>query len=63
MPEEKYKHTREEANALRRELKRILRSNNEFELMQIMRKYGIKDENPRFSEIVRLFRALRSGKT
>jgi hypothetical protein len=63
MPEEKYKHTREETNALRREIKRILRSNNEFELMRIMRKYGIKDENPRFSEIVRLFRALRSGKT
>jgi len=30
--------------------------------MQILRKHGIKDENPRFSEIVRLFRDLRSGK-
>jgi len=31
--------------------------------MQILRKYGIKDEDPRFSEIVRLFRDLQRGKT
>ncbi|MHB8754724.1 MAG: hypothetical protein ACYC92_07180 [Candidatus Acidiferrales bacterium] len=48
MPD-KYKHTRAE-------------NNDERELMQILRKHGIKDENPRFSEIVRLFRDLRSGK-
>lgn len=61
MPD-KYKHTRAETNTLERDLKRILRNNDERELMQILRKHGIKDENPRFSEIVRLFRDLRSGK-
>jgi dipeptidyl aminopeptidase/acylaminoacyl peptidase len=30
--------------------------------MKILRKHGIKDENPLFEEIVRFFRALRSGK-
>jgi len=61
MPD-KYKHTRAETNALERDLKRILSNNDERELMQILRKHGIKDENPRFSEIVKLFRDLRSGK-
>jgi hypothetical protein len=31
--------------------------------MQILRKYEIKDENPRFAEIAKLFRDLRSGET
>ena len=61
MPD-KYKHTRAERAALLRDLKRILRHNDERELMQILRKYAIKDEDPRFSEYVRLFRDLRSGK-
>lgn len=61
MPD-KYKYTRAETNALERDLKRILSNNDERELMQILRKHGIKDENPRFSEIVKLFRDLRSGK-
>jgi hypothetical protein len=30
--------------------------------MQVLRKHGIKDEDPRFAEIVKMFRALRSGK-
>jgi hypothetical protein len=62
MPD-KYKHTYAETNALLRDLRHILRSNNERELMQILRKYGIQDEDQRFSEIVKLFRDLRSGKT
>lgn len=61
MPD-KYKRTRAETNALERDLKRILSNNDERELMQILRKHGMKDENPRFSEIVKLFRDLRSGK-
>lgn len=61
MPD-KYKRTRAETNALERDLKRILSNNDERELMQILRKHGIKDENPGFSEIVKLFRDLRSGK-
>ena len=62
MPE-KYKHTRTEINALLRDLRQILKANNERELMQILRKYGIKDEDARFSEIVKLFRDLQSGKS
>jgi hypothetical protein len=62
MPD-KYKHTRAETNALLRDLRQILKANNERELMQILRKFGIKDEDPRFFEIVKLFRDLQSGKT
>jgi hypothetical protein len=62
MPE-KYKHTYAERNALLRDLKKIFKNNDEVELMRILRKHGIKDEDARFSEIVRSFRDLRSGKT
>ena len=62
MPE-KYKHTYAERNALLRDLKKIFKNNDELELMKILRKHGIKDEDSRFSEIVRSFRDLRSGKT
>jgi hypothetical protein len=62
MPD-KYKHTRAEINALLRDLRQILKYGDEREFMQVLRKHGIKDEDPRFGEIVRLFRALRSGKT
>ena len=62
MPD-KYKHTRAEINALLRDLRQILKYGDEQEFMQVLRKHGIKDEDPRFGEIVRLFRALRSGKT
>ncbi len=60
---EKYKHTLAERNALRSYLKWILACNNEIELMRILRKNGIKDEDPRFAVIVKLFRDLQSGKT
>ena len=59
---EKFKHTREEINALLRDLRRIYKRNDEREFMQVLRNRGIKDEDPRFAEIVRFFRALRSGK-
>ncbi len=62
MPD-KYKHTRAEINALLRDLRQILKYGDEREFMQVLRKHGIKDEDPRFGEIVKLFRALRSGKT
>lgn len=61
MPE-KYKHTYAETNTLRRDLKRVLGKDDERELMRILRAHGIKDEDPRFFEIVKLFRDLRSGK-
>jgi hypothetical protein len=62
MPD-KYKHTFAELNSLRNQLKTILACNNERELMQILRKYGIKDEDSRFAEILKLFRDLQTGKT
>jgi hypothetical protein len=60
---EKYKLTTAERNALLRDLRQIFKAGNEREFMQILRNHGIKDEDPRFAEIVKLFRDLRSGKT
>jgi len=60
---EKFKHSREEINALLRELQGIYKRNDEREFMRVLRKYGISDEDPRFAEIVRFFRALQSVKT
>jgi hypothetical protein len=58
----KYRHTPQERTALK-ELRWIWEENNEQELMRILRKQGVKDEDPRFSEVVKLFRDLRGGKT
>jgi hypothetical protein len=44
-----------------RELRKIMKTCDERELMTFLRKHGIKDEDPRFSEIVRAFRAGRFG--
>lgn len=60
---DKYKLTRAEMNALWRDLRKILQYGDEREFMQVLRKRGIKDENPRFAELVKLFRDLRGGKT
>ncbi len=59
---EKFKHAREEINALLRDLRRVYKRNDEREFMQVLRNHGIKDEDPRFAEIVRFFRTLQSGK-
>ena len=59
---EKFKHTRAESNALLHDLEKIFKFGDEREFMQVLRKHGIKDEDPRFAEIVKLFRELRSGK-
>jgi len=61
MPD-KYRFTIEEKNALLGELKKILRHGDERELMKILRKFGLKDEDPRFAEVVKFFRDLRGGK-
>jgi len=58
---DKYKHTYAERNAMLRELRKIMKTCDERELMTFLRKHGIKDEDPRFSEIVRAFRAGRFG--
>jgi hypothetical protein len=62
MPD-KHKRTKAEERALLRDLSRIYAYGDEREFMQILRKHGIKDENPRFAELLKLFRDLRSGKT
>lgn len=40
-----------------RELGRIIEMKDERELMRFLREHGIKDENPRFSHLVKAFRA------
>lgn len=40
-----------------REIAKIFESGTETELMNFLRKSGLKDESPRFAEIVKLFRA------
>jgi hypothetical protein len=62
MPE-KYRLTRAERNALLRDLRWIFENGNEREFMRVLRKHGIKDEDRRFAEILKLFRGLRAGKT
>ena len=62
MPD-KFKHTKAEIASLLRDLRQIFEYGDERQFMQVLRKNGIKDEDPRFSEILKLFRALRSGKT
>ncbi len=62
MPD-KYKHTYAERNALLRDLRRIYKYGEERELMRVLRKYGINDEDSRFVEIVKIFRDLGAGKT
>jgi hypothetical protein len=59
----KFKHTYAEQNSLLRDLRKILEHGEEREFMQVLRKHGIKDEDPRFAEILKLFRELQSGKT
>jgi hypothetical protein len=59
---EKYKPTRAERSALLRDLRMIYECGDEREFMRILRQRGIKDEDPRFSEILKFFRDLRGGK-
>lgn len=58
----KFKIEHEERIKLLQDLRKIFRRGDEREFMQILRKRGIKDEDPLFSEIVKLFRDLKSGK-
>ena len=55
MPD-KYKHTRAEKNAMLRDIEQIIRTKDERELMAFLRRHGIKDEHPRFAQIVKAFR-------
>jgi hypothetical protein len=58
----KYKIEHEEKIRLLQDLRKIFKRGDEREFMQILRKRGITDEDPLFSEIVKFFRDLRSGK-
>ena len=60
---DKFKHTRAEQNALLRDLEKVFENGDEREFMQFLRKNGIKDEDPRFAELLKLYRDLRSGRT
>jgi hypothetical protein len=60
---DKFKHTRAEEYALLRDLEQIFKYGDERESMQVLRKNGIKDEDPRFVEVLKLFRVLRTEKT
>ncbi|HEX2714255.1 MAG TPA: hypothetical protein VHM88_18840 [Candidatus Acidoferrales bacterium] len=46
-----------------RDLRKIIKYGDEREFMQVLRDHGIMDEDPRFAEILKLFRDLQSGKT
>jgi hypothetical protein len=59
---EKYRFTLEEKNALLRELQKVYKRDDEREFMKILRRFGIKDEDPRFAAILQFFRDLRGGK-
>jgi len=59
---EKYRFTLEEKSALLRELHKVYKRDDEREFMKILRRFGIKDEDPRFGEILKFFRDLRGGK-
>lgn len=53
---DKYKHTRTERDTMLRQLRRIMELKDEREFMSFLREHGIKDENPRFSQLVKAFR-------
>jgi hypothetical protein len=59
---EKFKRTWAEQNALLKDLRKIYAMGDEREFMSVLRKYGIKDEDPRFAELLKMFRDLRGGR-
>jgi hypothetical protein len=44
-------------------IRNAFEANNELEFMQILRRLGVKDEDPRFSAALQKFRELRRGKS
>lgn len=53
---DRYKHTRAQRYEMLRDLRQIMRTKDERSLMAFLRKHGVKDENPRFAQIVKAFR-------
>jgi len=58
----KLKQTRKEIRDLKPDVRKLLKYGSELELMQFLRGIGIKDEDPRFGPLVKIFRDLKSGK-
>jgi len=56
------KHTKAELRKMENDLRKIYEFGDEKELMQFLRGIGLKDESPRFAEVVNVFRSLRRGK-
>jgi hypothetical protein len=56
------RHTRSKLRLLENELRKIYEFGDEKELTQFLRGIGLKDESPRFAEVVNEFRSLRRGK-
>jgi len=44
-------------------IRNAFEANNELEFMQILRRQGVKDEDPRFSAALQKFRELGRGKS
>src|SRR5271170_5741384 len=55
------RHTRAELRKIMEVLRKMSRSGDEKGFMQFLRGIGLKDESPRFAELVRMFRALRKS--
>ncbi len=53
---DKYKCNPADRGRILKRLKQVLKTKDEREFMSILRELGIKDEDPRFSQSVRLFR-------
>ena len=53
---DKYKCNPADRGRILRRLKHVLKTKDEREFMSILRELGIKDEDPKFSRSVRLFR-------
>ena len=56
------KQTRKEIRGMKPDVRKLLKYGSEFEVMQFLRGIGIKDEDPRFGLLVKIYRDLKSGK-
>jgi hypothetical protein len=56
----KYKPTQSEINTMLQDLGHILKSDDERDVIQTFLKYGIKEEDPKISELVKNIRPLTS---
>lgn len=56
---EKYRRTPKELRQIENDIETIFKYRTERELMQFLRTHGVKDEDPRFSAIVQLYRDLK----